>query len=219
MKIDEPRGIGSRGKIPFNRMIIEWLHNVKRADAHLPRKLRDGAWGRSFREMRNARHLTTQAMLLAMQVLLNLFIAIQIGDAIRISFGYLALAATGMLLGPVPAMVNGALADILGFILKPTGEYHPGFTLSGIVAGLFYGIAFYKRPIRLKHVMLAKLAVDVIVNIGLNTLWLYQLRGMAIVAKIPGRLGKNILQYFVDVALLLPLLLKLQSIRGKKSMF
>ena len=162
----------------------------------------------SARELRRVRSLTLAAMLLAIQVLLGFVASIPIGPNIRISFGYLALSSAGALLGPAVAPINGALADIIGFLLKPTGPYFPGFTITGIVSGLIYGLMLYRRDITLTRLLVTKLLIDVICNLLLNTLWLNMLYGKAFFVLLPGRALKNLLQYPVDVLLMYPVMKK-----------
>ena len=151
------------------------------------------------------RPLVISAMLLALQVVLGFF-SISIGEYIRISFGYIALAAAGAILGPVAAPVNGALADILGFLIKPTGPYFPGFTITGLVNGLIYGVMFYQDEVSLKRILVTKLVADVVCNLILNTLWVNMLYGKAFFVLLPPRLIKNLAQYPIDVLILWPLM-------------
>lgn len=166
----------------------------------------------SLNELKSTRNLAVAAMLIAVQVVLGQVAAITMGPYLRISFGYLAVASTGALLGPVVAMLSSAIVDVLVWVIHPTGPYFPGFTLSAMLGGLVYGLAFYRQEIKLKNVVLAKLILDVVVNLGLNTLWLNLLYGKAFLGILPGRALKNLLQYPVDVCLLLPVLRWVQNI-------
>ena len=58
-------------------------------------------------------------------MVLSSYGVIQLNDSLKISLAHLALAPTAMLFGPVAAALQGALSDILGFLLKPTGPYFP----------------------------------------------------------------------------------------------
>ena len=147
-------------------------------------------------------------MLLALQVVLGLVAAIPVGPSIRISFGYLALSSAGALLGPAVAPVNGALADVIVFLIRPTGPYFPGFTITGLVSGLIYGLMLYRRDVTLPRLLLTKLLIDVVCNLALNTLWIHMLYGKAFLTLLPGRVLKNLLQYPVDVLLLYPVMRK-----------
>lgn len=141
-------------------------------------------------------------MLLGMEIALNLAVSIPIGQMIRVSFGYLCVAATALLCGPFPAMASAALGDVIGHFIKPMGAFFPGFTLSAMIGGLVYGFAFYERPVTAARAALSKAVIDLIVNLALNTLWLQILYGKAFWAILPGRALKNLAQYPVDVLLL-----------------
>ncbi len=158
----------------------------------------------SLAELKSTRNMTACAMLLAVQILLGFVGTINIGNAIRITFTYLAVATTAYLFGPIPAMINTALSDIIMYLLRPTGAFHPGFTLTAALAGLVYGLFFYRRRITARRVVLAKLIVDII-TLLLNTLWLHQLYGNAYVALLLPRAIRAMLQLPLDVLLLMAL--------------
>ncbi len=167
-----------------------------------------GVFVQSARELKRVRSLVMAAMLLAVQVVLGLVASIPVGPSIRISFGYLALSTAGALLGPAVAPVNGALADVIVFLIRPTGPYFPGFTITGLVSGLIYGLMLYQRDLTLTRLLATKLLIDVVCNLLLNTLWIHMLYGKAFLVLLPGRALKNLLQYPVDVLLLYPVMKK-----------
>ena len=154
----------------------------------------------SFEELKNVRALSMTAMLLAIAVVLG-FYTLQVTEFLKIGFAFLADEMTGMLFGPAVGGLMGAAADILKYIVKPTGPFFPGFTISGAVSGIIYGIVLYKKPVTLKRIALANGLVTVFVNIGLNTLWLQILYGKAFFAILPARALKEIVMYPICVAL------------------
>ena len=156
----------------------------------------------SLRLLRRTQTLTTAGVLLAIQMVLSSLGVIQIGESLKISLGHLALAPTAMLFGPVVAGLQGALSDVLGFMIKPTGPYFPGFTLTAALGGVIYGVIFFRSEHRLSHIVLARLLICVFVNILLNTLFLTMLYGQAQLAALPVRALKNIMQLPVDCVLL-----------------
>ncbi|MBQ8954632.1 MAG: folate family ECF transporter S component [Clostridia bacterium] len=162
----------------------------------------------SARELKRVRGLVVAAMLLALQVVLGLVAAIPVGPSIRISFGYLALSAAGALLGPAVAPINGALADVIVFLIRPTGPYFPGFTVTGLVSGFIYGLMLYRRDVTLRRLLVTKLLIDLICNLLLNTIWIHMLYGKALFALLPSRALKNLIQYPVDVLLMYPVMKK-----------
>ena len=98
----------------------------------------------SFRSLKSTRTITTTGILLAIQMVLSSYGVIEVTDSLKISLAHLALTPTAILFGPIAAGLQGALSDVLGFILKPTGPYFPGFTLTAALLGVIYGMALYK---------------------------------------------------------------------------
>ena len=157
----------------------------------------------SARTLKRIRPLVMTAMLLALQIILGT-LTIPVGQSIQITFDYLPACLTAMLFGPVPAFLTGALADLISFVLRPTGAFHPGFMLSPALAGVIYGLFFYRRePVRLWQFIVARLLAAALCNVCLNSLWLLQLYGQTAWAWIPGRVLKNAVELPVSVVLLL----------------
>jgi len=156
----------------------------------------------SLRALRRTRTLTTTGILLAIQMVLSSYGAIEVTDSLKISLAHLALAPTAVFFGPVVAGMQGALSDILGFILKPTGPYFPGFTISAMLLGVIYGLALHHTERKLWQIVAARLAVMVLINIGLNTLFLTMLYGPSRLATLPVRALKNLIQFPADCFLL-----------------
>lgn len=156
----------------------------------------------SARSLRRTHTLTTTGILLAIQMVLSSYGVIEVSDSLKISLAHLALAPTAMLFGPVVAGIQGALSDVLGFLIKPTGPYFPGFTLSAMLGGVVYGTMLYKTERRLWQVIAARLIIAVFINIGLNTVFLVMLYGPAKLATLPVRALKSIIQLPVDCVLL-----------------
>lgn len=83
--------------------------------------------------------LTLAALFVAIAVVLSFF-KVPLTPLIELRFGALPIAAAGALLGPVVGPVVGAVSDILGYMVRPTGPFFPGFTLSAALSGLIYGL-------------------------------------------------------------------------------
>ena len=163
---------------------------------------------KSASELKSTHTLVFSAMLLAVQVVMNQLLGTYVTPSLYIGFGYLATSVVGALFGPAAAMLTNGLADIIGYLLKPTGPFFPGFTLSALLGGLVYGCAFYKRNITLTSVIVARLIVVVLINLCLNTLWTNMLYGKGFFADLFVRGIKNTAEFFVSVMLIEPLLKK-----------
>ena len=115
--------------------------------------------------------LTLAAMLTAVGIVLSFF-KIPITPIIEIRFGSLPIAVAGMSLGPIVAAIIGAVIDVLGFFVKPTGPFFPGFTISGIVSGLIFGLVLYKKKLHPVRILVALVLQTLVVGIIMNTFWL-----------------------------------------------
>ncbi|WP_315114318.1 folate family ECF transporter S component [uncultured Clostridium sp.] len=148
--------------------------------------------------MTKTRKLIFISFFIALQVVLTRFLGIET-PIIRISFGFLPLAMTGMLFGPVWGGVAGAVADLLGMAIFPKGAYFPGFTLSTALSGAIYGLFLYKKSKNLVNITLATAIVVIFVNLGLNSLWLSMITGKGLYALIIPRIIKNLIELPVRV--------------------
>jgi ECF transporter S component (folate family) len=151
----------------------------------------------SYHEFRNVRTLTTAAMFAAISVVLGYF-TIVLGDYIKIGFATVANQFVYYLFGPVVGTFFGGALDILKYLIKPTGPYFPGFTISAAVGGLIYGSLLYKRPISLKRILIAELVVSIVCNMLLGTYWLTVMYGKGFFAILPMRVFKNLIMWPIN---------------------
>jgi len=156
----------------------------------------------SLRTLSRTRTITTVGLLLAIQMILSSYGVIEVTDSLKISLAHLALTPTAILFGPVAAGLQGALSDVLGFIIKPTGPYFPGFTLTAALLGVIYGMALYKTKRTFWHIAAARVVVCLLLNITLNTVFLTMLYGPSRLATLPLRIVKNLIQLPIDCLLL-----------------
>ncbi|MBR5521806.1 MAG: folate family ECF transporter S component [Oscillospiraceae bacterium] len=158
-------------------------------------------WHKAAREIHNVRSITGAALLAAMSPILDL-LTITVNQFLEISFTSLTHGMTGFLYGPIVASVTGGIADIIKYLMKPTGSFFPGFTLNEILTGFIYGVAFYKKEVKLSRVIVARLLVTVGINLLLTPLWLSFMYGSAYKVMVPARIIKNILMLPVDIFIL-----------------
>ena len=95
-------------------------------------------------KLKNVKTLTTAGMFLALASICGFF-NLPINQLVEIRFGSLVLAVSGSILGPAVTAVVGMCSDIIAFVIKPTGPYFPGFTISAAVSGLIFGLFLYKK--------------------------------------------------------------------------
>ena len=87
------------------------------------------------------------------------------------------MTVLGNLCGPVMGLVFGFVEDILGFILHPTGEFFPGYTLSTMAGVLVYALCFFRRRITVVRLIAANLLVNLLVNAAMGSVWSTMVRG------------------------------------------
>lgn len=73
--------------------------------------------------------LTYLALFVALSVAIN---TVRVGS---ISFGGFPIILSGYLMGPVNGFLVGAVADLLGFIIRPGGAFNPVYTLTSALTG------------------------------------------------------------------------------------
>lgn len=155
----------------------------------------------SAKELKNMRTLAVTAMLMAIAVVLGFFGTVQIGDYLKIGFSFIANELAALMFGPAVGGIMAGTADIIKYIVKPTGPFFPGFTISAIVGGIIYGCILYKKPLSLKRIAAAKITVSIVVNMLLNTVWLSMLYGQAFAVLLPARAVKQLVMVPIEVVL------------------
>ena len=127
--------------------------------------------------------LTILAMLTALNIVMAEIMKFPIiPKVLELSFGFVPIAVTAMLFGPVPAMAVAVVGDIIGALIFSTGDFFFGYTLTSL--------------------LLCQALVSLVCYAGLNTLWAY-LMGYARTSQyIVTRLTVNAIAYPVYVLVL-----------------
>ena len=149
--------------------------------------------------------LVSCALLIAMEVVLTRFLSIRTSVA-TIGFGFVPLAVSGIMFGPVYGFVVGGVADLIGATLWPVGAFHPGFTLTTALGGLTYGLLLHRRPGTpewshanfIVRVVIAAAIVCFGLNLCLNTFWLTQLYDKGYMAFLAPRVVQEVVVFFVE---------------------
>ena len=110
------------------------------------------------------------AIVVALRIVLS-GLYIPLGDNLNIFFGYFVNSLGAAIYGPVVALLSGFATDVLGYFVHPTGPFFPGYVLSTMLGSFFYALFFYRARVTALRVVLAKLSVNLLVNVGLGALW------------------------------------------------
>jgi len=147
----------------------------------------------SYDELKKTRTLVITALLIALGIILGQW-SVQITETMKIGISFIATQMTALLFGPVVGGIMGGVADVLKFIIKPTGPFLIGYTISAILGPMIYGIMLYKKPITLWRILLSKTVVAIFINLFLGTFWSYHYFGAAFWASIPAKLIQQVIQ-------------------------
>ena len=175
----------------------------------------------SLHELKSTHALALCAMCMALHVILN-FLSIPVGGILRLSFTYLALAVIAYLFGPVTAGIAGGACDILEVLVynQMGTPFFPGYTLTAILTGVIMGFFFYRmegsKGKLIARIIACRVVVNLVLNIGLNTLWISMTMGKAYLALLPPRLWKNLIALPLEVGLIFLLFQLIAVIRKRK---
>lgn len=93
----------------------------------------------------STRDLCYMSMLVAITLMLSAISGyLRIGDAIKFNISFISVYVGAALYGPLAGGIIAAMADIISFLINPTGAFIPVFTIMEFVNGFLFGIFLYK---------------------------------------------------------------------------
>ena len=140
------------------------------------------------------------ALLIALDVLLTHPLSINT-ETIRIGFGFLPIALAAIMYGPVYTCAAAVIGDVLGALMFPSGAFFPGFTVTAFLTGLVFSLFLYGKEINWKRMILPALLICFILNLCLDTYWLYLMYGNGVIGQIPFRVLKTVILFVIQVLL------------------
>ncbi|MGI6076288.1 MAG: folate family ECF transporter S component [Pyramidobacter sp.] len=175
-------------------------------------EVRENRWLQSLKEFKSLRTVTFCGVMCALAVIISSVATIKIGPYVKVGFSGLPNHIVEFLFGPAVGALFSGVLEVLKYMLHPDGPYFVGFTISAVLGGIIFGSMLYRRPLTLWRVIVAEVIVKVVVNLGLNTLWLAILYRKAIWVIFPARLTTNLIRLPVDVIIMYLLLKTVQRV-------
>jgi len=179
-------------------------------------------WKSTVNQSNKLTILSVTALMIALNIAISAYF-IPVGENLRVYFSFIPTAIAGLIGGPAIALGYGFTCDILGFIIHPSGPFFPGYLLSSMLGALIYALYFYRARITVVKILLCKLTVNILINIGLNSLWSAMLFGKGYYYYLVKSIIKNILMLPIEVIILisifqviLPLASKMKLIPSNK---
>ena len=160
-----------------------------------------GLWRDAAQRLKDVRMLAICAMFIALHVALGA-VFIPVGENLRIYFTFFISALGASVYGPILALLEGLLSDLIGCIVAPSGPFFPGYTLSAMLGSLIYALFFFHQRQSVLRIFLCKLLVNVLVNIVLGSLWSAMLMGKAYLYYMAKSIVKNLLLLPLETAVM-----------------
>ena len=136
----------------------------------------------SLKGVFTTKNLAVMAMMVALTMVLSPITTFFIPH--RITFAYLPGIIVAMLYGPWAAVLFGFVSDFAGYIVFPTGPYHPGFAISDSVHYFIFACFLYGRKFSVRQylwrITIARLLVTGIILYALDFVWLSHLFGSTV---------------------------------------
>lgn len=145
--------------------------------------------------------LTLLAIVLAARIVLSYVPSMKFGSYAEIGFGFIGTAISGILFGPWYALIVSVANDLITSLLHGQ-NFFLGFVLSAALGGYFYGKVLWRQTISWKRIFIAVLLVTIIINLGLNSLWIKIMFDRAWMAFLPLRVVKNLVSLPLNTILL-----------------
>lgn len=156
--------------------------------------------------MTKTKKIILAALLLSILIILGRFVSIKT-PILVISLSFLPIMICGILLGPKYSCLIAALADLIGALLFPFGEYFVGFTIFQAIVGLVYGLflynkkddEFYTEKKLIIRLIFSSLIVLGIIELPCMSFMLHLLYGNAFIAVLTGRIITKIIMLPIQV--------------------
>lgn len=174
--------------------------------------------------MSKIKKIIIAGLMLATTIVLSRFLSIKT-PIVVISFSFIPLMLSGILLGPWWTMMIAGLADLIGALLFPFGAYFVGYTITSLLAGFVYGLFLHRKDEKLNNkkfvlkLIISCLIVLIVCNGLINSLWIYITSKKAIMAILPTRLLKQIVMLPIEVVIMLFINLSLDKMGIYKKLF
>ena len=148
-------------------------------------------WRGAAAKFVSARMLAVCAMFIALRVAIGALF-IPVGENLRIYFTYAVTALGASIYGPLMALAEGFVSDVLGYFIAPSGGFFPGYTLSAMLGSVTYALFFYQQKQSLARIFLCRMTVNIVVNILIGSVWSAVLYGKGYIYYVSKSIVKNI---------------------------
>lgn len=154
----------------------------------------------------STKRLCILGIMVALKIVLERVLSISMGDYLRVSFSFIPVAVSGMLMGPVASTLVATVADLLGTVISGQAPFPP-LTVVAALTGCFYGLFFYRKKVTVLRAAMCFLPVTFLCSLVLNSLCLCWMGIIptapeAFWIKMTPRIIRSVVQYPINVAIM-----------------
>lgn len=164
-------------------------------------KMGQNYWKTAAASFKNVRMLAVCAMFIALRIAIGA-VFIPVGENLRVYFTYAVTALGASIYGPLMALAEGFISDILGYFIAPSGGFFPGYTLSAMLGSVTYALFFYRQRLSVLRIFLCRLTVNLLINVLIGSVWSAMLMGKAYYYYVAKSIVKNLLLLPVETAVM-----------------
>lgn len=152
--------------------------------------------------MKKTRETVLMGLLIALDVVTASFLTVRT-PFLKIGTSFIPVSLTGLLFGPLLGGIGAGMADIVQYLLFPSGAYIPGITLNSFLAGAVYGFLLYRKNPSIWRTFLAAAISQLVISGVLTTLWLYLAApGKTFIALFTMRIVKCLLMVPIETTII-----------------
>lgn len=174
-------------------------------------------WTKACAQLKNIRILSLCAVFVALQVISSGFF-VQVSENLRIYFSFIFTALFSCIGGPVMALVSGFAADIISFMLFPSGAFFFGYTLSAMLGALLFALLLWDTRITIVKLALSRIFITVFINILLGSVWTTMLYSKGFLFYVTKSAIKNLALLPLEIILLVILFKALLPLLYRKNL-
>lgn len=137
----------------------------------------------------NIKTVVFAGVLIAMNIILTRFLAIDLGTSLRITFGAVPIFLAGLWMGPVTGAICGGIGDFIGCILKGY-TLNPFIMMTSMLAGILAGVCkryVFKGKLDTKRIAVIVILHGLLGSMGFTTIGLHLYYATPWAVLIPSR--------------------------------
>lgn len=114
--------------------------------------------------------LVTLAMMVALEVVLSRFLSINAWN-IKIGFSFVPVVVSAILFGTLPAGAMAVVADLIGALMFPNGDFFPGYTVTAFLTACVWGLFLYRKQTT-PRILCAVVINQFVMSLLLQSFWI-----------------------------------------------